>query len=126
VTHAPLSGLTGASTRLVRVRTPQAEALRDVLASGGHTAELRGPDVVIAFEATTEAVGRSGGTVLGPLDAVLRHLALDHPWVGPQPPLGEHLEEDLPSGLGPGVSEGPRGKSPGATPWSGAPPGGSG
>ncbi len=57
VTHAPLSGLTGRATRVVRVRTPQAEALRDVLVSGGHTAERHGPDVVVAFETTTEAVG---------------------------------------------------------------------
>jgi ABC-2 type transport system ATP-binding protein len=57
VTHAPLSGLTRRATRLIRVRTPQAEALRDVLAAGGHTAELHGPDVVVAFDTTTEAVG---------------------------------------------------------------------
>ena len=57
VTHAPLSRLTGRATRMVRVRTPQAEALRDVLASGGQTAELHGPDVLVAFETTTEAVG---------------------------------------------------------------------
>lgn len=57
VTHAPLSRLTGSATRMVRIRTPQAQALRDVLASGGTIAELRGPDVVVAFETTTEAVG---------------------------------------------------------------------
>jgi ABC-2 type transport system ATP-binding protein len=57
VTHAPLRGLTERATRMVRVRTPQPEALRDLLASGGHPAELHGPDVVVAFETTTEAVG---------------------------------------------------------------------
>ena len=57
VTHAPLSVLTARTTRMVRVRTPQAEALRDVLTYGGHTAELHGPDMVVAFETTTEAVG---------------------------------------------------------------------
>jgi ABC-2 type transport system ATP-binding protein len=57
LTHAPLSVLTTRATRMVRVRTPQAEALRDVLASSGLTAELREPDVVMAFETTSEEVG---------------------------------------------------------------------
>lgn len=57
VRHAPLSALTARATSMVRVRTPQAEALRDVLASGGHTAELHGPDLVVVLDTTTEAVG---------------------------------------------------------------------
>lgn len=59
VRHAPLSALTARATSVVRIRTPQAEALRDVLASGGHTAELRDPDVVVVLDTTTEAVGLS-------------------------------------------------------------------
>ena len=57
LTHASLDVLTARASRMVRVRTPQAAALRDVLVSGGRTAELREPDVVVAFETTTEEVG---------------------------------------------------------------------
>ncbi len=57
VTHSPLKALTDQATQIVRVRTPQAEALRDVLASRGRTAELREDDVVVTLEATTEEVG---------------------------------------------------------------------
>ena len=41
----------------MRARTPQPEALREALASRGGTAEVRGPDVVVALKTTTEAVG---------------------------------------------------------------------
>jgi ABC-2 type transport system ATP-binding protein len=57
VTHTPLSTLTERDTRMVRVRTPHAEALRDVLASRGHTAELRQADLVVVLGTTTEEVG---------------------------------------------------------------------
>jgi hypothetical protein len=49
--------------------------------------------------------------VWGPLDPKLGHLALDHAGVGSQPPGWEHLEEDLASGFGMGVSERLRGKT---------------
>ena len=57
VANAPLSSLTSRATRTVRIRTPQAEALRSFLGLCGHTAELRDPDVVVAFGTTTEEVG---------------------------------------------------------------------
>ncbi len=57
VTHAPLGDLTNRTTRMVRVRTPRAEALRDVLVASGRTAELRDADVVVALGTTTEEVG---------------------------------------------------------------------
>jgi len=59
VANAPLSSLTCRATNTVRIRTPQAEALRDFLCRSGHTAELRDPDVVVAFDTTTEEVGLS-------------------------------------------------------------------
>jgi hypothetical protein len=49
--------------------------------------------------------------VWGPLDPKVGHLALDHAGVGSQPPGWEHLEEDLASGFGVGVSERLRGKT---------------
>ena len=57
VTHAPLRALTGRTTRVVRARSPQAEGLRDVLVSRGHTAELQEPDVVVVLETSAEEVG---------------------------------------------------------------------
>ncbi|MEO7837654.1 MAG: ATP-binding cassette domain-containing protein [Acidimicrobiales bacterium] len=57
VTHAPLQALTERATQIIRVRTPQAEALRDALASRGRTAELRGEDLVVVLKATTKEVG---------------------------------------------------------------------
>lgn len=57
VVNAPLSSLTKRATKAVRIRTPQAEALRDLLSSGGHAAELREPDVVVALGTTTEEAG---------------------------------------------------------------------
>ena len=39
------------------VRTPQPQALRDVLASKGIAADLKTADTVVALETTTEAVG---------------------------------------------------------------------
>jgi len=57
VANAPLSSLTSRATNTVRIRTPQAEVLRDLLSLSGRTAELRDPDVVVAFDTTTEEVG---------------------------------------------------------------------
>ncbi len=57
VANAPLSSLTSRATKTVRIRTPQAEPLRELLCLSGHTAELRDPDVVVAFDTTTEEVG---------------------------------------------------------------------
>lgn len=57
VTHAALADLVGRSRPGVRVRSPQAESLRVALAAKGFPAELVEPDVVVALDATTEAVG---------------------------------------------------------------------
>ena len=46
-------------TRLVRVRTPQAEALRALLAAQGIQANPDGGDQLLAAGTTTEAVGRA-------------------------------------------------------------------
>jgi ABC-2 type transport system ATP-binding protein len=55
VAHAPLAELTGAGL-VVRVRTPQAPALRAVLDTHGIVSELASPDLVLAHGAT-ETVG---------------------------------------------------------------------
>ena len=57
VAHAPVQSLVSQAARVVRVRTPQAEELRDVLMAAGHTAELRDADVVVAIDVSTEEVG---------------------------------------------------------------------
>ncbi len=57
VAQTSLSALTDRAGLKVRVRTPQAEALRDALAGGGIHAELAGPDVVVATGASLEQVG---------------------------------------------------------------------
>ena len=41
----------------MRVRTPQAEALRDALAAQGIAAQLVAADALVALETTAEAVG---------------------------------------------------------------------
>jgi ABC-2 type transport system ATP-binding protein len=57
VTASSLADLTRHSQAGVRVRTPQAEALRAALAAEGIAAELVASDAVMAFDTTTEAVG---------------------------------------------------------------------
>jgi hypothetical protein len=64
--------------------------------------------------------------MLGALDGVVGHLALDDAGVDSETAGREDLEQDLVTGLGVGAVKGRRGKSPGATPWSGEPPAGSG
>jgi ABC-2 type transport system ATP-binding protein len=59
VTQSTLAALTARTDRLVRVRTPQADALRPLLLAAGVRAELAGPDQVVAVGTTTEAVGRA-------------------------------------------------------------------
>jgi ABC-2 type transport system ATP-binding protein len=58
VVHAPLSELLGGRT-VVRVRTPDAAALRAALDGRGIRAELSAPDLVLAHGATAESVGRA-------------------------------------------------------------------
>jgi ABC-2 type transport system ATP-binding protein len=57
VTESSLADLTRHSQAGVRVRTPQAEALRAALAGQGIAAELIASDAVMAFDTTTDAVG---------------------------------------------------------------------
>ncbi len=58
VAHAPLSELLS-DRMVVRVRTPDAAALRAALDARGIHAELAAPDLVLAHGATSEAVGRA-------------------------------------------------------------------
>ena len=57
VTQSSLADLAGRKKPGVGVRTPQAEALRQALRAKGIAAEVQTPDTLVAFEATTEAVG---------------------------------------------------------------------
>jgi ABC-2 type transport system ATP-binding protein len=59
VTQSTLAALTARTDQLVRVRTPQAEALRSLLASQGIQAHPDGTDQLIATGTTPEAVGRA-------------------------------------------------------------------
>ena len=58
VAHAPLAGLAHCRP-VVRIRTPQAAALRAALDVHGIESELASPDVVLAHGAATETVGRA-------------------------------------------------------------------
>ena len=57
VTQSSLTELANRSRSGVRVRTPQAEALRDALIAQGIGAQLVGADALVALESTAEAVG---------------------------------------------------------------------
>jgi len=57
VTQSTLASLTARTDQQVRVRTPQAEALRSLLAAQGIQADPDGLDQLIAVGTTTEAVG---------------------------------------------------------------------
>jgi ABC-2 type transport system ATP-binding protein len=59
VTQSSLAALTARTDQLVRVRTPQAETLRPLLAAQGIQADPDGADQLIAAGTTTEAVGRA-------------------------------------------------------------------
>jgi ABC-2 type transport system ATP-binding protein len=59
VTQSTLAALTARTDQLVRVRTPQAEALRSLLAAQGIPADPDGADQLMAADTTTEAVGRT-------------------------------------------------------------------
>jgi ABC-2 type transport system ATP-binding protein len=58
VTQGPVDQITGRSGT-VRVRTPQVEQLRAVLAARGVTAVLQGPDEVVASDVDTKVVGQA-------------------------------------------------------------------
>jgi ABC-2 type transport system ATP-binding protein len=59
VTQSTLAALTARTGQLVRVRTPQAQALRPLLAAQGIQADPDGADQLIAAGTTTEAVGQT-------------------------------------------------------------------
>jgi ABC-2 type transport system ATP-binding protein len=59
VTQSTLAALTARTEQLVRVRTPQAAALRPLLAAQGIQADPDGADQLIAVGTTTEAVGQT-------------------------------------------------------------------
>jgi ABC-2 type transport system ATP-binding protein len=67
VTQSTLAALTAGADRTVRVRTPEPEALRDLLVARGATVTVDGPDRLIVGGVTTEQVGQAaaaGGVVL--------------------------------------------------------------
>jgi ABC-2 type transport system ATP-binding protein len=59
VTQSTLAALTARTDQLVRVRTPQAETLRALLAAQGIHADPDGADQLLAAGTTTEAVGKT-------------------------------------------------------------------
>jgi ABC-2 type transport system ATP-binding protein len=59
VTQSSLAALTARTDQLVRVRSPQAETLKALLAAQGIQADPDGDDQLIAVGTTTEAVGRT-------------------------------------------------------------------
>jgi ABC-2 type transport system ATP-binding protein len=67
VTQASMAELTAGADRTVRVRTPQPEALRDLLVARGATVSIDGPGRLVVGGVTTEQVGQAaaaGGVVL--------------------------------------------------------------
>jgi ABC-2 type transport system ATP-binding protein len=59
ITQSTLAALTARTDQLVRVRTPQAETLRPLLAAQGIHADLDGDERLVAVATTTEAVGQT-------------------------------------------------------------------
>jgi ABC-2 type transport system ATP-binding protein len=59
VTQSTLAALTARTDQLVRVRTPQAESLRSLLAAQGIQAHPDGADQLLAAGTTTEVVGKA-------------------------------------------------------------------
>jgi ABC-2 type transport system ATP-binding protein len=67
IAQSTLAALTAAADRTVRVRTPDPEALRDLLVARGATVTVDGPDRLVVGGVTTEQVGQAaaaGGVVL--------------------------------------------------------------
>ena len=59
VTQSTLAALSARTEQAVRVRTPDAEALRPLLVAEGIQADLAGPDQIVAIGTTTETVGQA-------------------------------------------------------------------
>jgi ABC-2 type transport system ATP-binding protein len=67
VAQSTLAALTAGADQTVRVRTPDPEALRDLLLARGATVTVDGPDRLVVGGVTTEQVGQAaaaGGVVL--------------------------------------------------------------
>jgi ABC-2 type transport system ATP-binding protein len=74
VTQSSLTELAGRSRSGVRVRSPQAEALRDALAGQGVAAQLVAPDTIVALQTSAEAVGIAAAGA----GAVIYEMAPEH------------------------------------------------
>jgi ABC-2 type transport system ATP-binding protein len=59
VTQSTLAALSIRTDQVVRVRTPQAQALRPLLIAKGIQADLAGPDQIVAVDTTSETIGRA-------------------------------------------------------------------
>ena len=59
VAQSSLAALTAGADRTVRVRTPEPEALRDLLLARGATVTVDGPDRLVVGGVTTEQVGQA-------------------------------------------------------------------
>jgi ABC-2 type transport system ATP-binding protein len=59
VAQSTLAALTARTDQLVRVRTPQADALRSLLTAQGIQAHSDGADQLLAVGTTTEKVGKA-------------------------------------------------------------------
>ena len=78
VTQSSLTELAERSPAEVRVRTPQAETLRSALSDHGIAADLLGPDTLIAFDTTAEAVGLAAAGVGAAIyEMTTQHLDLE-------------------------------------------------
>jgi ABC-2 type transport system ATP-binding protein len=75
ITQGSVEELTRRRGGVVRVHTPQAEQLREALATRGIAAELAGPEEVIAHTASREAVGQAVATA----GVVVYELRLERP-----------------------------------------------
>src|SRR4029450_8549851 len=74
VTQSTLADLTSRTDQLVRVRTPQAAALRPLLAAQGIHTELIGSDLLPAVATSAEAVGRASAAA----GIVLHEMTTEH------------------------------------------------
>jgi ABC-2 type transport system ATP-binding protein len=74
VTQSTLADLTSRTDQLVRVRTPQAAALRPLLAAQGIHTELIGTDLLTAVDTSAEAVGRAAAAA----GIVLHEMTTEH------------------------------------------------
>ena len=78
VTQSSLTELADGRPSGVRVRTPQADTLRSALGDQGIAADLVGPDTLVAFDTTAEAVGLAAAGVGAAIyEMTTQHLDLE-------------------------------------------------